>query len=690
MVISEHCTIQFCKPSVKNYKYPIKTAILRIMNKTSTLEQRSAWTLDALDYLDQGISVFDQDLRLIACNKRMTELLEIPEELALINQHISEFFRFNALRGEYGEGDIDELVTERVKLAESFEPHVFDRIRPDGTIIEVRGNPMEHNGGFVTTYTDVTEVRQSEARLEKRVIKRTEAYRRESEAHRETAEALHKSESWIRQIADAVPALIAYVDKDNCYQFINNMHQEWFGLDREQLIGCSIFSLVEDRNKEQFEKDIASVASGKEVSSEYMIRRKGRKPLDVSITFIPHFDSDEKVLGYFFLGQDLSEYKQTERELIESQKMQALGRLTGGIAHDFNNLLTIILGNLNFIEDDTIDNEEMREVIHACQQAAKRGGELIQRLLTFSRRQALKPESTDINALVEDFSILLQRTLGETVQVQRRLGLGLAQTLVDKNQLETCLLNLTLNARDAMPKGGKLTIRTQTYKKPQHHDTFTDLPAGDYIMLSVRDEGDGMSAETISRAFEPFYTTKPSGVGTGLGLSMVYGFVKQSGGGIDIKSKMGEGTTIRIIFPIDKQSAVNAEEQLPKLSDEQQNARILLVEDDEGVRQFVHRTLNKMGYTVDIAENGDFALDQLSQNPEYDLVLTDIVMPGSVSGLDLYDMVPQDYPKTKVLCMTGYSEQLESSLNEDHLLRKPFQRASLADKLQSLLNDHHA
>ena len=659
------------------------------MTTLSTLEQRSAWTLDALDYLDQGISVFDQDLRLIACNSRMIELLEIPRELAVTNQHISEFFRFNALRGEYGEGNIDELVAERVRLAESFEPHLFDRLRPDGTIIEVRGNPMQNNGGFVTTYTDVTERRHSEARLEKQVRIRTEEYRRESEAHRKTAEALHKSELWIRQIADAVPALIAYIDKHNDYQFINNMHREWFGLDREQLVGSSIFKLVEARNKAQFKRDISIVLSGKEVTSEYVIRRKGRKPLDVSITFIPHFDDHKQLQGYFFLGQDLSEYKQTERELVESQKMQALGRLTGGIAHDFNNLLTIILGNLNFIEDDSIDNEEMREIIHACQQAAKRGSELIQRLLTFSRRQALKPESTDINAMVEDFSVLLQRTLGETVHVQQRLGVGLAHALVDKNQLETCLLNLTLNARDSMPKGGKLTIRTQKYHKPAHHISFNDLPCGDYIMLSVRDEGEGMSAETISRAFEPFYTTKPSGVGTGLGLSMVYGFVKQSGGGIDIRSKIGEGTTIRLIFPMNPQTPDDDPSAQSEENTDQQSARILLVEDDEGVRQFVHRTLKKMGYSVDLAENGELALQQLEQQAAYDLVLTDIVMPGTVSGLDLYAQVPQKYPDTQVLCMTGYSEQLESTLNDDHLLRKPFQRMQLADKLQNLLSVNH-
>lgn len=654
------------------------------MLKPSTLEQRNEWTIDALDYLDQGMTVFDHELRLVACNKRMLELLELPESLAKTNQHLSEFFRYNAERGEYGEGDIDALVAERVTLAKNFQPHVFDRIRPDGTIIEVRGNPIK-NGGFVTTYTDVTDQRHAEARLENRVVKRTEEYRQETEAHLKTANALHESELWIRQIADAVPALIAYIDKDNHYQFANNVHKSWFGLDRKQLIGSSIYDLVEAKNRPQFERDIAIVLQGTEASSEYIIRRKGRSTMDVSISFIPHFDDDKNLLGYFFLGQDLTEHKQTQRELVESQKMQALGRLTGGIAHDFNNLLTIILGNLNFIEDDSLDTAEMREVIQHCQQAAKRGGELIQRLLTFSRRQALKPKPTNINMMVEDFSQLLQRTLGETIQVRQNLGTALPLALIDKNQLETCLLNLALNARDSMPKGGKLSIHTQRYFKPEQHQNFTDLPSGDYLMLSVKDEGDGMSEETINRAFEPFYTTKPSGVGTGLGLSMVYGFIKQSGGGIDIKSTLGSGTTIRLIFPIDNQhiNTGDVKEALSKPGP--QSARVLLVEDDEGVRQFVHRTLNKMGYDVDLAENGDLALSQLKDNPAYDLVLTDIVMPGSISGLDLYARVHQEHPATKVLCMTGYSEQLDAGLDEQHLLRKPFQRNQLATKLEQLL-----
>lgn len=662
-----------------------------MMSTETILGHHRVLTLDVLNYLDQGISVFDEDLRLLAWNRRLFDLLQLPEAFAQTGLSIEVLFRFNAERGEYGEGDIDAIVAERMRLARTFASHVFDRVRPDGTVIEVRGNPLPNNSGFVTTYTDVTQQRMVELELERRVEQRTEEYRLESEAHRKTADALRKSELWIRQIADAVPALIAYVDKNDNYQFINHMHEEWFGLNRSQLLGTSIFDLVENRNLEQFHKDIDAVQQGQEVQTEYVLGRKGRSPLDVSISFIPHFDEQEQMLGYFFLGQDLTEYKQTQRELVESQKMQALGRLTGGMAHDFNNLLTIILGNLNFLEDDDeLNLEEVREAVQYSLQAAQRGSELIQRMLTFSRRQALKPTATDVGELVDDFSVLLQRTLGETIYVQKHLAEELPPVLVDQNQLETSLLNLALNARDSMPRGGRLIIRTELYQKRISSASFSDLPAGEYVMLSVRDEGEGMSAETISRAFEPFYTTKPAGVGTGLGLSMVYGFVKQSGGGIDIRSRLGEGTTIRLIFPIAHETPSQQQEQQLRLKQQGQQAQVLLVEDDVGVRQFVQRALQKMGYTVDLAENGDFAWEKLSHQKHYELVLTDIVMPGSMSGLELYSRIRQDYPQTKVLCMTGYSEQVESTLSEQHLLRKPFMRNQLAHKLQELLKAEHA
>ncbi len=642
----------------------------------TTPEHYNAWMLDALKHLDQGITVFDHQLRLVAWNRRWHELLDFPEQLAQFNQHIEVLFRFNAERGEYGAGDIDALVAERVELAKHFKPHVFERLRPDGTIIEIRGNPMA-NGGFVTTYTDVTTQRQAEAQLEQRVIKRTEE--------------LRNSENWIRQIADAVPALIAYVDKDNRYQFINHMHQQWFGLQREQLLGTSIFELVEKRNMAQFKADVARVLCGEEVQSEYELRRQHKRPMHVSISFIPHFDDQQQLQGYFFLGQDLTDYKQTQRELLESHKMQALGLLTGGVAHDFNNLLTIILGNLTLLEEPRLDDEEMREAILCCQQAAQRGSNLIQRLLTFSRRQSLKPEITGLNELIADFTTLLQRTLGETVLLQSQLSPQLPPIRVDRNQLETSLLNLVLNSRDAMPNGGSLTITTSTYQRSaQTEETeeqaFSDLAPGHYVMLIISDEGKGMSAETISRAFEPFYTTKPAGLGTGLGLSMVYGFVRQSGGGIEIRSRRPRGTEIRLLFPAELHDTPVSMSGAKINVQTEQHANILLVEDDAGVRQYVQRTLKKMGYQVEVVENGEHALNQLAQTPNYDLILTDIVMPGSVSGLDIYKQVRQDYPTIKVLCMTGYSDQLEETLADIHLLRKPFQQNQLANKLQALLN----
>ena len=445
---------------------------------------------------------------------------------------------------------------------------------------------------------------------------------------------------------------------------------------------------MEQRNYASFSADIARVLQGEEVRSEYTLRRRIGPPMEVSTTFIPHFDQQQNLLGYFFLGQDLTEHKHTQRELMESHKMQALGLLTGGVAHDFNNLLTIILGNLNFLEDEQLDRDEIQEAVQGCKQAAKRGSNLIQRLLTFSRRQSLKPEVTSINALIESFAQLMQRTLGEKVHIDCQLQRQLQRVCIDNNQLETCLLNLALNARDAMPRGGLLQITTRMYQHQASSTRFTALEPGLYTMITVSDEGEGMSAETISRVFEPFFTTKPAGMGTGLGLSMVYGFVKQSGGSIEIESIPDKGSSIHLVFPSVNEREIAVGEVGSRNHEAEQSAQILLVEDDEGVRRFVQRSLRKMGYLVDLAENGELALQQLRSRPAYDLVLTDIVMPGKISGLDLHELVKQEYPQTQVLCMTGYSEQLEEQLPDALLLRKPFQTHELANKLQELFTHH--
>ncbi len=645
------------------------------MNISKPEQNPDSWTTLALEYLDQGVTVFDQNLKLVAWNSRVKDLLGLPEMLIQQHTSIEDIFRYNAEREEYGEGEIEALVKERLALARTFQPHRLERARPDGTIIEVRGNPLPDGRGFVTTYTDITERKLTEQQLELRVQRRTRALREESEAHRKTAQALHQNEIWIREITDAVPVLIAYVDASLKYQFANQKHLEWFGLNPHKLIDSNIFDQVEKHNLPQFRRDINAVLDGQLANTEYELSGPGKKPLTVAITFVPHHDEQGRVKGFFFLGQDMSDYKLAQLQLAESHKMQALGQMTGGIAHDFNNLLTIILGNLSLLETPQVEADEIVEIGQACRRAARRGSDLIQRLLSFSRRQALNPTPTHLNTLVRDITVLLQRTLGENIEIVTELEPDIPIVLVDANQLETSLLNLALNARDAMPEGGRLTIRTQCMPGHGHEKSET-------LILSVSDQGCGMSQDTIHRAYEPFFSTKPKGSGTGLGLSMVYGFVTQSGGNIDIHSSPGNGTSVIITLPADSQSIEALPLSTLPETEPGVTAHILLVEDDADVRAYLTRALKRLGYSLGVANNGDRALEMLQQNEHYDLVLTDIVMPGKVNGIALADFIGINYPETRVLCMTGYSEQLSEDFDQELLIRKPFGTADLAARIQ--------
>ncbi len=655
------------------------------LNSSATLGSHRAgmdvdthdWTRLALEYLDQGVTVFDQNLRLVACNHRAKELLGFPDDLLKPGTSLEDMFRFNAQREEYGQGDIEKLVAERVQLAQTFQPHVFERARPDGTVIEVRGNPLPDNVGFVTTYSDITERKHAEILLEQRVAKRTHALRVESEAHQKTAETLRQNDQWIRQITDAVPVLIAYLDADLKYRFANKMHMRWFRLNPNRLLNTNIFDLVESHNRAQMRRDIDAVLKGEITSSEYTIHRRGNHALEVAITCVPHKNDQGDILGFFFLGQDLTEHKSTQRQLVESHKMQALGQMTGGIAHDFNNLLTIILGNLSLLKLPDVDEAEILEIGQTCRQAARRGSELIQRLLSFSRRQSLNPAPTDVNTLITDTLVLLQRTLGEQIQIETELDPQVPLALIDPNQLETCIFNLVLNARDAMPKGGTLTLATAAKSSAQGHQ----------LLLRVTDQGTGMRKDVIDRAFEPFFSTKAKGAGTGLGLSMVYGFVKQSGGQIDIHSKVQRGTTIVMLLPASATTEVNAAPAVqPDIHASTNTSQVLLVEDDTEVRNFVERALIQSGYQVTTANDGDSALPLLDQKQEFDLVITDIVMPGHTDGIALMEHVRQHHSHTRVLCMTGYSEHIEAKLDPTLLLRKPFSTRDLALKVSHLLD----
>jgi signal transduction histidine kinase len=395
--------------------------------------------------------------------------------------------------------------------------------------------------------------------------------------------------------------------------------------------------------------------------------------------------------------------KKAEEALRQAQKMEAVGQLTGGVAHDFNNLLTIIMGGLEIIERQLLDlpaspaTMRINRAREMALQGAHRAELLTQRLLAFSRQQPLSPQPVDANKLVSGISDLLRRTIGEAVSLETVMAGGLWTTHADPNQLENALVNLAVNARDAMPDGGKLTIETQNcFLDDAYVATLAEpVKPGQYVMIAVADSGAGMDAGTIVRAFEPFFTTKEVGKGTGLGLSQVYGFVRQSDGHVRIYSEPGEGTSVKIYLPRHFGNAGKAAPALQKhaLARAIGTECILVVEDDDALRAYTVETLSELGYHVFEAQHGPHALPMLEGPQQIDLLFSDIVMPGGMNGRQLADEALLRRPGLKILFATGYTRnaivhqgRLDAGVQ---MIGKPFSMVALASKVRAMLDGNH-
>ena len=388
-------------------------------------------------------------------------------------------------------------------------------------------------------------------------------------------------------------------------------------------------------------------------------------------------------LGHMLEGRRLSEI------VSRSERLQAVGELTGGIAHDFNNLLTVMLGNAELLQEQ-LESDEQRALAQTIVRTATRGAELTQRLLAFARRQPLEPKAVEINALLQSMDDMLDRTLGDHISVDLALADDLWDAQVDAAQLENALLNLALNARDAMPQGGRLGLETgNRYLDADYADAREDLESGDYVMLAVSDTGTGISPEVLGRVFEPFFSTKEAGRGTGLGLSMVYGFVKQSRGHIEVYSEVGYGTTVRMYLPRASGSTVRAEPKVEVQAPAPSGATILLVEDDALVRNYASQRLDDLGYKVITAVDGASALEVLRSRDDIDLLFTDVVMPGGMSGRDLAAAALKVHPQLRVLYTSGYAESVivhrDMLTGDVKLLRKPYRGTELAEFVRDAL-----
>jgi len=395
---------------------------------------------------------------------------------------------------------------------------------------------------------------------------------------------------------------------------------------------------------------------------------------------------------YETLQQETEERRRVEDALRQSQKMEAVGQLTGGVAHDFNNLLTIILGNLEVARRLTAEeNVELRSHLTSIERAGQRAATLTHRLLAFSRRQPLAPRTLDLNRVVSGMSEMLNRTLGEAVVIETVLAARLWLSRVDPNEMENALLNLVINARDAMERGGKLTIETANlYLDENYTATDPEVPAGQYVMLAVTDTGTGMSAEVLAKAFDPFFTTKPIGRGSGLGLSMVYGFARQSGGHVRIYSEVGRGSTVKIYLP----RWQGEEDQAPadRVPDQHRRTEgqetILVVEDDDEVRAYAVRVLRERGYHILQADNANTALT-IVREQQLDLLFTDIGLPNT-DGRQLSRLARQIQPTLKILFTTGYASNAivhNGTLDADvELIPKPFSSDALSRRVRQILD----
>lgn len=425
---------------------------------------------------------------------------------------------------------------------------------------------------------------------------------------------------------------------------------------------------------------------------QYSFRRADGSWATVVDKAFAMYDEFGKVIRVLGSITDISEQKLLEERLRQAQKMEAVGQLTGGVAHDFNNLLTIILGNAEILRDDLGDRPQMQRLAKMSFDAAERGADLTSRLLAFSRKQVLEPKVLDVAQLIQGMDGLLRRMLPESIRVEISRSCGLWSIEADASQLESALLNLAVNARDAMPEGGSLTIEiANTVLDGEYVAKEQDVTPGQYVVIVVTDTGCGMPPDVLARAFEPFFTTKDVGKGSGLGLSMVFGFVKQSGGHIRVYSEINEGTAIKMYFP----RSSREQDVIDPVSSRQRLAggteTILVVEDDSAVREYVTTQLQGLGYRVLEASAGAMALDVISKTPEIDLLFTDVVMPGGMGGRALADAARNLRPDLKVLFTSGYTEnsivhhgRLDPGVK---LLSKPYRREQLATKIREALDD---
>jgi PAS domain S-box-containing protein len=579
------------------------------------------------------------------------------------------------------------------------------------------GTPRYANNGaflgYIGSCIDIHDARRSEIELralkeslETNLAERMAELRTQAAAREQSEEAAKQSELQFRTLVQGLKDHAIYMlDPNGRVRSWNSGAQRIKGYAAEEIIGEHFFRFYTDEAQREGlpMRALAQAArDGKHESEGWRVRKDGSR-FWASVVIDPIADRAGEIIGFAKVTRDISEQHKAEEfmeaardRLLQAQKMESIGQLTGGVAHDFNNLLTIIMGNLETAQRHIGSlsggmSAQLGRLVGNAMRGAQRAATLTQRLLAFSRRQPLNPKTLDVNKFVVGISDFLQRSLGETIKVEAVGGAGLWQVEVDAGQLEAAMVNLAVNARDAMAEGGKLTIETSNAFLDQDYCRANpEVLPGQYALISVTDTGTGMTKEVQDRAFEPFFTTKVVGQGTGLGLSQVYGFVKQSGGHVKIYSEIGEGTTVKIYLPRIT-GEIHPEEAAPsERGHEGLDETILVVEDDADVRAYIVEVLHDLNYDVLEAADAASALALLERTgAEIDLLLSDVVLP-EMNGRELAKVLLDRWPSLSVLFMTGYSRNAivhQGRLDPGvEVIQKPITQADLASRVRDLLD----
>lgn len=654
----------------------------------------------AVEGLEELFALWDKNDRLVVGNRLFRTLNSDIAEHTKLGVKFSEF-----IRAAYEMGNIPAaLGDEEAWIARSIASHKnpkgpFEVIRRDGIILEVHEQRLA-DGSTITIGLDVTKQRQDENALRKSEERYRELFEQSPVPMIEANWAGVKREL-DKLVAGGVVDLEAYLAADAAEVGRLRATINRYGITDTAL------QLYKTASHENFESYVSREVESGERSADFgrvfsefhrgtwLVEQEGaevscdQEPMRTFSRFFLPPASRESWNRVLISIEDITERRDTEERLRQAQKMEAIGQLTGGIAHDFNNLLAVVLGNAELLEDLEGPGAPLASAII---RASERGAELTQRLLAFSRKQPLRPEVIDLGKLTSDMQEVLQRTLGERIEVTIHHADRLWGAVADLGQVENVVLNLAVNARDAMPNGGELTIECCNIRLENHDSSEgIDLTAGDYVALSVTDHGVGMSPEVQSHAFEPFFTTKEVGKGSGLGLSMVYGFAQQSGGQATINSNEGKGTTVKLYLPR-AQSEVEAQNErqvdaVPKGRGE----TILVIEDDPSVRELAEMMLKNLGYVVLCAEDAHAAQSCIDLHPEIALILSDVVLPGSFSGPEFVEKIRSSHPEIKIIFMSGYpTEAAKRNGFRDYdtvLLNKPFRVAQLAKALKEALEE---